>query len=419
MNQYVSPPDTQLPANFQGDDTDYMLAIMRSGESCSLIGIGSVGKSNLLRSLVRLEVKQKILAEDAPFYVTILLDPHLLVHSGSRAMDIGGPNWPGYELMLSGLRRAMWELNEKNMLPATANPEDSLVRRTEQGYLRLLNDNPLLAQTGMRQLEDCIYDLLVLDERWKVVFLFDELEDFMAHLPATFFQSLRGLRDNFKQRVMYITTSRKDIHELVEHYAHTIWAKDERYSEVIEGFAELLHEHTHYVRLFDEENMRSSLNRFLKRYGLTNQFTESQQRHLNRALFAITGGHIGLARRAFLSEVDLYKKGYLGDPAQRNYPPDAVLDMLLTDEGIHKECTIIFNSLPEAEQDALRQLALFRPVASGRALGRLITKRLVYQDTVPTGQLQPPQPPQPQFTIPLLQRYVATLDDPNRPQPPL
>ncbi len=405
MTQQSAPNEPTIPTNFQDKDTLFVMSILKAGESCALVGIGSVGKSNLLRSLHRPEVKLEYLGEEAAFLITVLLDPHKLIRLGSNSREIGGPSWPGYELMLSGLHRALWEAQSKGLIPVPANVNDSLVEKTERRYQRLFSDNPLLAQTGIRQLEDSIAGLMALDKRWKVAFLFDEIEEFMAVLPADFFQSLRGLRDDYKQRVSYVTTSRKDIQELVEHYAKTEWSADARYKEVIEGFAELLYEHTHYVCLFDRENLYNAVERFIKRYNVAS-LTEGKKHQLIEALYFVTGGHIGLARRSFLSVV-----GYLGDSTQRNYPADRLLNPLLRDNGVHEECGIIYDSLPPAEQEAIRQIALGNPVTSSMALDRLITKKLVFRDEVLS--------PKPQVAIPLLQRYVATLDEPDRPQPPL
>ncbi len=58
-------PDLPFPVEFRGEIIEPLLNSLRGGESCSLIGVGSSGKSNLTRHLARLDVREHYLGEAA------------------------------------------------------------------------------------------------------------------------------------------------------------------------------------------------------------------------------------------------------------------------------------------------------------------------------------------------------------------
>ena len=79
-----STPDGQFPVEYQHEDATYVFRQIIAGESCSLVGIGSVGKSNFMQFLTRQDVKQHYLSDYAPYYVMVPLNPHHLIRRSSR-----------------------------------------------------------------------------------------------------------------------------------------------------------------------------------------------------------------------------------------------------------------------------------------------------------------------------------------------
>lgn len=61
LYQQAMPTDPreilQLPPQFHFEDIQYMMSQISRGEFCSLIGLGSVGKSTLIKMLPRWDVK--------------------------------------------------------------------------------------------------------------------------------------------------------------------------------------------------------------------------------------------------------------------------------------------------------------------------------------------------------------------------
>src|SRR5512133_1761259 len=139
MTDQSNPNPSALPLNYRERDTEYVFRLLFAGESCSLVGVGSVGKSNLLQLLVDERIKRQYVGDYAPYTLMVLLDPHKIIHLQDRALQQAGSSWPGYEIMLSRLRRAVTELVD----------DRGLIERIEKLYLNLFKDQPLLVQSGI------------------------------------------------------------------------------------------------------------------------------------------------------------------------------------------------------------------------------------------------------------------------------
>lgn len=373
-------PDGALPLEYQHADVDYVFRQLAAGESCSLVGIGSVGKSNLMQFLTRSDVKQRYLGERAPHYVMVLLNPHQLIRPQKQVLEITGDSWPGYEIMLNRLRRTLAVMIYEKLIPAGQNDQGDIVERVDARYNFLFDTYPLLTQTGIRQLEDSVTEVLRLDRQMRIVFMFDEFEEFI-NLPAHFFQSLRGVRDDNKQRLMFLTASRFSLPELVEQ--HKPAAQDRT---IMEGFVELFHGFTHYINRLDPQSARASIERLERRYSV--RLHPEQE----RLLLYSTGRHGGLLRRGFRAALQTYHAVYPTD--------DAFINQLLKDRGVLEECQSIFDSLSSSEQALLRNVVQQQPVSEQHdAWKSLVDKQIVTR----TRDV----PPRPVLTIPVFAVFIS------------
>jgi hypothetical protein len=377
MVQNVIQQQEPLPDYFQERDVQWVFDMIRAGESSSLIGIGSVGKSNLMQFLTTDRVKQRYLQQNqAITTLNILIDPHKLVHLEKLAMEQAGGAWPGYEIMLSRLRRTLAELEDKGIVPPKMpNGGDGIFNRVEEQYANIFREQPLLAQSGIRHLEESVYEVLRLGPDWRITFLFDEIESFL-HLPPDFFQSMRGLRDEFKQRVMFVTSSRAPLDELVQKHV-----EPEGY-DMMESFTELFHGFIRYIGPLERASADFMVHRLEKRYTI-NLGTAGAQTLMN-----ITGCHAGLLRRSFRPFSNVIGMGNSFEQ---------LFDHLLKDRGVMQECETMFNSLSPSEQNYMRQIVSGQQVSTkDDAWKSLSNKHLV--TTGVNGQ--------PTLTMPILGGYI-------------
>src|SRR4029079_14915247 len=63
--------DLPIPVGFRAETLQQVVRLLRAGESCSLIGVGSSGKSNIARHLARPDVRVEYFQAEAP--VTLIL----------------------------------------------------------------------------------------------------------------------------------------------------------------------------------------------------------------------------------------------------------------------------------------------------------------------------------------------------------
>jgi hypothetical protein len=391
--------------NYLKQDVALIFQAIKAGESCAIIGTGSVGKSNLMRFITRPDIRLQHLEKgEAKYCLMVMLNPHMMVNLGNEALAHAGESWPGYELMLNRLYRAMWDGDYPEFV-VERDVDREKSRKTMLGeahhlYNRLYRDNPVLAQAGIRHLESLVYEVLSLGPMWKVVFIFDEIEEFINALPATFFQSLRGLRDAHKQRVMFITASRRTLTDIVED-AIEDRADAPQYKSRLEGFVELFNEWTLYISLMDYPSVMDAVDRYIIRHRMERLNSDLELKdNITRALFKVSGGHGGLLRRSFLPVAA--KRKTLGDARDDAFPSDDLLDELLRNAGVATECQTIYFSLPRAEQETLCDIVNKQYVANQLALQNLVDKHLVVDNVN-----------RPYVKLPLLHRYVYRLMPPN------
>jgi len=358
-----NPPGAKqpLPDWYMQADMIAVFQKIRAGEFCEILGVGSAGKSNFVRQMVQPAVKRLYLQQYEPYFITVLLNPHLMINiddDTTRAQT--GQSWPGYELILSRMRRQLIELERSNLLPRS-NEGIDIIEEIEDRIRLMFNRLPVIAHSGIRHLEDVVHEVLALGAEWHFVFIFDEIEEFVRLLPPEFFQSLRGLRDEFKGRVMYVTTSRIPLVDLAQYKIDK--GGDPDTVMVMQGFTELFTGFTHYLQPFDERSAHEAIRRLEERNRV-------RLHELNRRrLVGATGSHPGLIRRAFLPT--LY------------FPPDnanhnAYMQHLLADRGVARECENIYTSLADDERETLMALTRGRPPEEMTAgLRALIDKHLI------------------------------------------
>ncbi len=291
-----------------------LLSTLDAGESGVLIGASSMGKSRLLRMLEREETRQALRQSLAPEKDP--MSPTLYVFVDFNRLH-GKADWLYYEIMLNALLRAMDKWAAQHQEPSIHPVLERLYEQTVQ------NKDALLA---LRYLERGV-GLLVEAFAGGIVFLMDEADAAVSEAPASFFRTLKALRDEYKYRVRYLISLRDEIARIREDI------------DEIESFYEHVTLHVFYIGPYTPEDAARVLDALLERHKQT------WPPQLTRHIIEVSGGHPGLLRElhAWVTHTE------------RALPEQ--VDVLLQESQIWEECVRLWQSLRRDEQQALYQIA--------------------------------------------------------------
>lgn len=316
------------PPDFRRDETEYIMTRWRAGESCSLIGVGSVGKSNLLQHLTDPDIQQLYMNwTHQDVFKAIIIDPNLL---GPMPTDSENAaqfrSWAGYELMMHRLYIAFY--------PFDVLDEDA-VNFFETYQMLQDGNNPLFAYMGLRYFELGLEFFFRRGVR--LVFMFDEFEEMLRQVPARFFQTLRALRDNHKEQLSFLTFTRTPL-PMVINQLNLPQAE-------MEPFVELFTDNVYTIGPYNHRDARRMIERLLMR----NQ-RQNYPDHLIQFLIYVSGGYAGLLRACYRM-LDT-----LGDITVSNAPHPELINRLAQRSAVQAECSTIWKSLSPPEQDILKRL---------------------------------------------------------------
>lgn len=345
--------------SFRQRETEYVMRAWAASESCNLVGVGSVGKSNFLQHLADPDTRQNYGLTSLRI-TTIILDPYLLGPL-PETPDKQFRVWAAYELMMHRLYMAFYPFKEFG-------EEASLFYEAYQA----LQDgtNPLFAYMGIRYFELGLQFLLKKDHR--LIFMFDEFDAWLRLMPPALFQGLRGLRDNYKSQLMYLTFTRKPLLDVIDDLSLN--------RQELEPFYELFTDNTFYIGPYADQDAQDMLSRLEQRNQL--QLPE----HVKHFLLTVSGNHAGLLRAAF-------KSRELVQNLPQQYDYTQALAALANSAHLQTEAQVIWDSLNANEQTTLNLIVRNQPlnttyqqsVADLVAKGLLTTNRKDH-----TLQIMPP-----------------------------
>lgn len=355
------------PIDFRREEVSFVMQSWRAAESCSLVGVGSVGKSNLLQHLADPAVQtyyMNVTSTDA--FKAIIIDPNMLGPLPKSGVDQEQIRcWAAYELMMHRLFMAFYPFD-------VLGKDDA--RRFYEMYQGLQDgSNPLYAYMGLRYFELGLE--FFMRRGVHIVFMFDEFEELLKQMPPKFFQTLRGIRDANKRQLSYLTFTRSPLPVLIQQYEIPILE--------IEPFSELFTDNICYVGPYNELDGRRMADNLMGRSE--KRFSEN---HVNFLLWA-TGRYAGLLRAGF------HVLESLGDIEPMGQGAEQGLQTLATKMSIRSECKTIWMSLSHAEQQVLKAVAKRTPytttLETELAVTSLVQKRLLKVDKV--GQRLDIDPP--------------------------
>ena len=325
--------DLPIPVSFRAEIVQQVVRLLRSGESCALIGVGSSGKSNIARHLARADVRQEYFGPEAEGTVVVYLNckpfahkspPEFYLHALdqlTRALDTHtGP--------LAGQRETV------NALWQTA--------QTDPGVLALRNLDQALGK-------------LVAAGAAHLLFALDDCDDLLAHVAPVFFSDLRGLRDNYKVRLVFLTLTRREPAFLRQD------------TPEFEELFELLSApgHTIAVAPYIETDAVLMLRRLASRQAPPRRLSEVEAKRL----YSLAGGHAGLLRSMF------FATQYNSELAAASLSAEG-WQRLAEHADVEGECRKIWDSLEQEEQEDLGRIVQSQP-PSADGLRRLERRGLV------------------------------------------
>jgi len=354
------------PLEFRKEEVSYVMKRWQAAESCALIGVGSVGKTNLLQHLIDPEVQKHYMGPKAQQFKAIMIDPNLLgplptPEKGNEPFRC----WAGYELMMHRLYLSFY-------------PPDILGEDAMNFYetYQMLQDgsNPLYAYMGLRYFELGLE--FFLRRGIHIVLMFDEFEEMMRQMPVKFFQTLRGLRDTHKSLLSYLVFARAPLSVLVEQ--HHVPEME------FEPFGELFTDNLYYVGPYNDEDSRVMVDRLMSR----NQ-KSSYPSHVSNFLLHASGRYAGLMRAGFRM------LDSLGPIAPEDVHGERLLEKLASRTPVRAESETIWKSLTRLEQQVLKIIAGQEQQSANheteQAMSMLVQKRLVSVDKVhQTLRIDPP-----------------------------
>ncbi len=332
-----TPRNRNQSMEFRQQEVGYVMERWRAADSCSLVGVGSVGKSNLLQHLSDEAVQSfymKDVAGGKPFKA-IIIDPSLLGPlPSSNSIDNDAIRcWAGYELMMHRLFLAFYPFN--NLSADDARIFYDTYQALQDGT------NPLYAYMGLRYFELGLE--IFMKQGTQVVFMFDEFEEMLKQLPVKFFLTLRGLRDANKRNLSYLSFTRSPLPQLVEKFS--IDALE------IEPFTELFNDNIVYVGPYNENDARNMVSDLVKRND------RKYEPYAIDFLLWATGRYAGLLRSSFRA-LDT-----LGDLDANTVMTrsEQLLYELVSKRAVRSECETIWKSLSDEERKMLKEFAGVRP----------------------------------------------------------
>jgi len=316
---------------FREAETRYTLLKLNAGSSVSLVGVGSVGKSNFLRHILHRDIESAYLGPEAEGLHLVYIDPNNMLDALPPVAGTTNPNsWAGYEIMTHRLYRYFQ--------PRFESMPEHVGRDLFQVYQNLQDGgNPLTPHVALRNFEYAVD--LIIRQGLRLVFVFDEFEVMLAEMPTKFFRTLRGLRDDYKYQLMYLSVTRKALPDLIVENKYD-------YDE-LEPFIELFSDTTRFIGAYSSRDALDVMKQMIDRQGT------ALNARAQDLIIKVSGGHAGLMRAAYSLAYELPDTADEAEVAER----------LARYRAIQAESHTIWLSLNGAEQAALYNLMGNKPNA--------------------------------------------------------
>jgi DNA-binding winged helix-turn-helix (wHTH) protein len=339
MAAYINPAElTSLPLTYRQAEVKAIARCIRVGDSCSVVGVSGMAKSNLFRHLLKRHVREYYLSDDWQKHFFLAADSNALGQITEQTI---------YDLLMDQL------ISESNQREATA----EVTARLEELHLRALSSSEVLI--WKRSFTQSIQTVMTSDPARHLVFLFDQFDEVYKTLPPHFFANLRFVRDEYKYRISYLLFTRDELPQL----CHALECEE---------FYELLSPNVIALGPYDHDDALFLLARVSSRYN------QSISEEVSERLIELSGGHPGILKAACIAI--LQGKVILPECDKKG------TESFLAVEDVYAECTKIWESISDDEQRALRSIIMggLESELEAKTIRRLKLKHLLTnRDDIP------------------------------------
>lgn len=213
--------EAKYPADSRYEETEKILSYIKTGNSCQVISLPGVGRSNILRLIAynsacrKLHLKEK--AEDFHFVLT------------GFAEVKGKPTSEAYKHIFLEILESL-----------SARKLDGEYREVKQIFDSAVSGgDEMVIFNGLKK----TVDYLCIEKDMNLILLFDRFEDYVPILEPAFFDNLRVLRDRAKYKFSAVLPISRPIEEIVG-------------NEMLSSFYEFIVGNVVYLSLGDEKIMR-------------------------------------------------------------------------------------------------------------------------------------------------------------------
>ena len=337
------------PLDFRKDLAGKLFTRINAGESCTVVGASSMGKTRLINFLMQTDARSYYLKEKAEKLFFLHVNCNKAINEN---------DWGLYEIILSTIVNT--SLTDPNISQ----------RSSDFHHLRGTVVTQRDAFLGLRNLETSL-NILIKREGLQVALLLDDFDKLYPKLTVDCLDQLRAIRDDHKNRFSYILFMRHSPAEL----------RDKKDNE---GFYELTSLYMYGLTPYtfsDAERMIKHLSE-RKQLSLSNDTLDKIWRY--------TGGHPGSITVLVRALEDHPEAFAQDDPTN--------MRKLIEMDFVTEECERLWEGLSGVEQEGFKLLAEKRPVDK-TVIGYLTLKGLVREEG---NEFLP-------SAIPLLYVYVKSL----------
>ncbi len=329
-------PSRINPVDFRGRLCAEILSTVAKGESCTVIGVGSSGKSNVARHLIDGEVRARALGAAGTRTVGVYCNFGDFSSSTPQSLQL---------VLLEALRRAPF-------LAAGA-PEGAALK----AELTRLWEAASVAGTSLQvfaHLRDAVELALTRGAVDRIFFVLDDFDKVLACADASALNSLRKLRDDFKTRLTYVVVAWKELHHTRKNTAE------------YKDFFELVCNRVFPVGPYDVADAQRMIDRLASAVSASRRVWPAAERE---RMVALSGGHAGILAMVYEAAdrgtIDVLSPGAASKLAAR--------------VQVSKACETIWESLDGSEQAGL--VGIIDGARPGDSVsGRLQTKGLLIVD---------------------------------------